>query len=101
MRELKPKYHTIADFRKNNKAGFKQVFCQLNIMMQSQGLFDDSELVAIDSVFIRSQNSKKRNFTKNKIEFLIKYFDDQDDRYIEALDNGDAEVRKKYLKNER
>ena len=93
MGELKPKYHTIADFRKDNKIAFKNVFRQLNLMMKAKGLFDNSELVAIDSAFIRGQNSKKRNFTKKKIAFLIDYFDKQYMRYTAALDQGDAEEK--------
>ena len=95
--ELKPKYHTIADFRKENKIAFKNVFRQLNLMMKAQGLFDKSELVAIDSAFIRGQNSKKRNFTKKKIAFLIDYFDKQYERYTAALDQGDAEEKQETL----
>ena len=89
-----PKYRTIADFRKDNKLAFKEVFRQLNLMMKMKGLFDQSELIAVDSAFIRAQNSKKRNFTKKKVEFLIQYFDNQHELYMQALDTADQQEKK-------
>ena len=89
LRTLKPDFKTIADFRAENRAAFKSVFCQFTLLCKRLDLFG-RELLAVDGTRIKAVNNKDRNFTRNSLEKFIKAADERMADYIERLDEGDA-----------
>ncbi len=73
---LRPKYKTIANFRKNHPKAFREVFRRFVWMLKEWKLID-GETVAIDSFKIRASNSLKNNFNANKLKQHIEYIDNQ------------------------
>jgi len=65
IKGLRPGYKTIADFRKDNKKGLKNVFRSFNQFLLRNDLFD-AKLIAVDGSKFRAQNSKKLSSTLNK-----------------------------------
>ena len=57
-RNLKPCYKTIANFRKDNKEGFRSLFVTFRDFCKSLNLYG-KEIVAIDGSKFRGQNSMK------------------------------------------
>ena len=63
LRRLSPDFKTIADFRRINRAAFRQVFREFVRLCRELELFG-RELVAVDGTRIKAVNSRERNFTK-------------------------------------
>ena len=61
LRNLKPDFKTIADFRSANRAAFKKVFREFVILCRRLDLFG-RELLAVDGTRIKAVNNKDRNF---------------------------------------
>ena len=93
---LRPKYRTIADFRKNHTKAFREVFRRFVCLLKEWGLVD-GETVAIDSFKIRGSNSLKNNFNEKKLRRHLDYIDSQIREYESLLDNNDKEEDKKEL----
>ena len=93
---LRPKYRTIADFRKNHAKAFREVFRRFVCLLKEWGLVD-GETVAIDSFKIRGSNSLKNNFNEKKLRRHLDYIDNQIREYESLLDNNDKEEDKKEL----
>lgn len=89
MKKLKPDFKTIADFRKDNKKALKSVFRAFYRIIDEWGLIG-KDLVAIDGTKFRADNSKKRNFNKEKLQRHLKYIDEKTEQYMRELDEGDA-----------
>ena len=70
--ELKPKFVTISNFRKENKDAFRALFRAFNMICQDAGLISKS-VVAIDGSKFRAVNSKKNNYNAKKINQQLKY----------------------------
>ena len=66
LRRLRPDFKTIADFRRDNRAAFRQVFRDLVKVCRSLDLFG-RELVAVDGTRIKAVNSRDRNFTEGNL----------------------------------
>ena len=64
---LKPKYHTIADFRKNHPTALKAVFKEYVLLLKDWDLIA-GERLAVDGTKIHAQNSRKQNFNKAKLK---------------------------------
>jgi transposase len=90
LKKLKPDFKTIADFRKDNKKALKSVFREFTKLCDEWELFG-KELVAIDGSKFRACNSKRNNFSEKKLERHIKYIEEKIDKYMQELDEGDAE----------
>jgi len=90
---LKPCYKTIANFRKDNKAGFRKVFIAFRDFCKNLDLYG-KEVVAIDGSKFRAQNSMKNNYNIRKINKHLDYIDKQHKEYLETLDNNDADEEK-------
>ncbi len=88
LNSLKPDFKTIADFRKDNKIAIKQVFKQFNLLCNDWNLFG-KELVAIDGSKFKADNSKKKNFNKQKLDRHLKYIDEKISEYINDLEQND------------
>jgi len=91
---LRPKYKTIANFRKNHPRAFREIFRRFVWMLKEWKLID-GETVAIDSFKIRASNSLKHNFNANKLKQHIDYIDNQIKEYETLLDTSDSEDDRK------
>ena len=89
---LHPDFKTIADFRKDNKKAIKQVCREFTFLCKKLDLFG-CELIAIDGSKFSASNSNHRNFTKNKLDKLIRKVDSQIDSYLKDMDHGDEAER--------
>ena len=93
---LRPKYKTIADFRKNHSKAFREVFRRFVCLLKEWNLVE-GEIVAIDSFKIRGSNSIKNNFNETKLKRHIDYIDNQIKEYEALLDANDSEDDKKEI----
>ncbi len=91
---LRPKYKTIANFRKENAKAFREIFRRFVCLLKEWDLVE-GENVAIDSFKIRGSNSLKNNFNEAKLKRHIEYIDKQISEYEELLDANDNEQDKK------
>jgi len=96
---LRPRYKTIADFRKNHSKAFREVFRRFICLLKEWKLID-GETVAIDSFKIRGNNSLKNNFNGKKLSHHLEYIDAQIREYEALLDACDKqedleEIKKK------
>jgi transposase len=88
MGRLQPDFKTIADFRKDNTKAIRSVCRDFTLLCRKLDLFG-KELIAIDGSKFKASNSNRRNFTKNKLNKIIKKIDEKIDLYLDDLDKGD------------
>jgi transposase len=93
---LRPRYKTIADFRKNHSKAFRDVFRRFVYLLKQWDLVE-GETVAIDSFKIRANNSLKNNFNENKLKRHLEYIDARIKEYEDLLDTCDKEEDRKQL----
>lgn len=96
MRKLSPDFKTIADFRKNNTEAIKKVFKEFVILCKNLDLFG-KELVSIDGSKFKAVNSRKRNFTKKKLEKMMEEIDEVIEKYMQELEENDKNEAKTNL----
>ena len=89
LKHLKPAFKTIADFRRDNRSCYKNVFRKFVLLCRQLDLFG-RELLAVDGTKIKAVNSKDRNFTRVSLAKLIKEADERLDTYLKRLDDGDT-----------
>jgi transposase len=94
----RPKYKTIADFRKNHSKAFRQVFRSFIKLLKDWDLVD-GKTIAIDSFKIRAQNSLKNNLNQAKIDRHLAYIDNKISEYEQQLDQCDSEEGQQELQN--
>lgn len=95
---LRPKYKTIANFRKNHPKAFREIFRRFVWLLKEWKLID-GETVAIDSFKIRASNSLKNNFNSGKLKHHIEYIDNQINDYETLLDTCDGEEDRKEVES--
>ena len=93
---LRPKYKTIADFRKKHSKAFREVFRRFVCLLKEWDLIE-GKTVAIDSFKIRGNNSLKNNFNEKKLKRHLEYIDNQIKEYESMLDSLDEEEDKKEI----
>lgn len=86
--ELKPDHKTIANFRKNNAAAFKNLFYEFVRMMNEWGLIG-KKVIAIDGTKIKASNNKKLNFNAKNLEKKLARLNNNIDEYIRDLEKND------------
>ena len=64
---LRPKYHTIADFRKDHPKSLKAVFKEYVLLLKDWELIAGRRL-AVDGTKIHAQNARKLNFNRAKLQ---------------------------------
>lgn len=99
MEMLTPDYRTIADFRKDNLEAIKKTCREFTKLCKNMGLFG-GELVAVDGSKFKADNSRERNYTKQKLEKLIRRADQRIEEYLaelDAADHDEAEIETKPL----
>src|SRR6201992_3091384 len=89
LRHLKPDFKTIADFRRDNRNAFRQVFREFVLLCRQLDLFG-RELLAVDGTRIKAVNNKDRNFTRASLTQFIKAADAKLDDYLQRLDKSDT-----------
>ncbi len=92
IKELKPDFRTISDFRKDNINNMKLVFKEFSLLCDSLNLIG-KEIVGIDGSKFRASNSRRKNYTKGKLEKQIKYYEENIEKYLEVLDKEDSEEK--------
>jgi transposase len=95
---LAPDFKTIAEFRRSNGEGIRNVCRRFVVICRDLKLFTQAA-VAIDSSKFKAVNSRDNNFTPNKIEKRQQQIEQSIQRYLDALDTADrtqpAEVEAK------
>ena len=89
LRNLKPDFKTVADFRAVNRAAFKAVFHEFVVLCKRLDLFG-RELLAVDGTRIKAVNNKDRNFTRSSLTKFIRAADERLEEYLARLDEGDV-----------
>ncbi len=88
LKNLTPDFKTIADFRKDNPDAIKKLFKAFVFLCRKLDLIE-GELVAIDGSKFKAVNSKKRNFSEEKLIKKLKEIDEKIDTYLKDLENND------------
>jgi len=88
---LNPDFHTIALFRKKNRALIKQCFLQTVEVAKSLKMININKLY-LDGIKVKANASKSKSFTKEEIDFLSDFVD----KHLEEMDKIDEEEDKKY-----
>jgi transposase len=103
LHQLKPGYHTIADFRKDNPSALKNSFKMFVSFLKGEDLLG-GEVVAIDGTKIRAQNNKSNNYNEAKLKKHLEYIEAKAESYIHELELCDisedkqaAELNKKQI----
>ena len=95
---LAPDFKTIADFRRDNGPGIRNVCRRFIVLCRDLKLFSEA-LVAIDGSKFKAVNSRDRNFTPGKIDARQRQIEQSIQRYLDALETADrtqpAEVEAK------
>ncbi len=89
LRHLKPDFKTIADFRRDNRTAFRQVFREFVVLCRQLDLFG-REMLAVDGTRIKAVNNKNRNFTRSSLATFVQEADAKLTAYMARLDEGDA-----------
>jgi len=95
---LAPDFKTIADFRRDNGVGIRNVCRRFVALCRELKLFSQA-IVAVDSSKFKAVNSRDRNFPPGKIDARQRQIEESIHRYLQALDTADrtqpAEVEAK------
>jgi transposase len=91
LRSIAPDFKTIADFRKDNRACFKGVLKQFNLLCRKLDLFG-AELVAIDGSKFKACNNPKRFLTPEQLSELLGQVEARIEQYLEQLDHSDLQA---------
>jgi hypothetical protein len=85
---LAPDFKTIADFRRDNGQGIRNVCRRFVILCRELKLFTHA-IVAIDGSKFKAVNSRDRNFTPGKIDGRQKQIEQSIQRYLDAFETAD------------
>jgi transposase len=89
LRQLKPDFKTIADFRRDNHKAFRPIFRQFVLLCRELDLFG-KELIVVDGTRIKAVNNKDRNFTRASLTEFIRLADAKLDDYLKRLEANDT-----------
>ena len=98
LQDIRPNYHSISDFRKDNPKALKKLFKIFVLFLKDADLIA-GETVAIDGTKSRAHNSKKANFNQKKIDQHLEYIDAKSQEYLDALEQNDAKENPIHFKN--
>ena len=85
---LSPDFKTIADFRRDNGKGIRNVCKRFVLLCRELKLFTET-VVAIDGSKFKAVNSFERNYTPGKIERRERDLEESIKHYLTALDTAD------------
>ena len=89
---LKPRYKTIANFRKDNAKALKRVFREFVLLCKELTLIEGA-LVAVDGAYFRANASKNQLVMKKTVVKDLKVIDVKIDEYLKALSFADKEEK--------
>jgi len=92
LRNVRPDFKTIADFRKDNRGAFKPLFKQFNLLCRKLELFG-AELVAIDGSKFKAVNNIGRHYTQEQLRELVQKIEKRVEDYLSQLDQKDSEAQ--------
>ena len=85
---VEPDFRTISDFRKDNIDSLKDIFHEFNRRISGAVEWGFS---SVDGSKFLANNSKDRNFTKNKLDDRIKWLNAHTDEYLRILKEMDEQ----------
>ena len=85
---LAPDFKTIADFRRDNGTGIRNVCRRFVVVCRELKLLSPA-LVAIDGSKFKAVNARDKNFTTGKIDKRQQQIEESIHRYLVALDTAD------------
>ncbi len=89
---LTPDDKTISNFRKENKKAITGVFKQFSMLCNELGLYG-KEIIAVDGSKFRANNSRRKNYTKNKVKKMLEHHEETAKKYIEILKENDEKEK--------
>ena len=95
---IRPNYHSISDFRKDNPKALKQLF-KLFVSFLKNAELIAGETIAIDGTKSRAHNSKKANFNQKKIDKHKEYIEAKTQEYLDQLDQNDVKESPTIINN--
>jgi transposase len=90
LQNLRPNYHTIADFRKLHCAALQNMFRLYVQFLSDAGLLGKTT-IGIDGSKFKAVNSKKNNYNQKKIDKHQQFITDKTTKYLQELDELDKE----------
>lgn len=85
---VEPDFRTISDFRKDNIDSLKEIFYEFNRRISGAVEWG---FISVDGSKFQANNSKDRNFTKNKLDDRIKWLNAHTDEYFRILEDIDEQ----------
>ena len=95
---LRPNYHSIADFRKDNPKALQQLFKLFVSFLKETDLIS-GKTIAIDGTKSRAHNGKKSNYNQKKIDKHKEYIETKIQDYLTALDHNDNQEKSSSISN--
>ena len=95
---LRPNYHSIADFRKDNPEALQQLFKLFVSFLKETDLIS-GKTIAIDGTKSRAHNGKKSNYNQKKIDKHKEYIETKIQDYLTALDHNDNQEKSSSISN--
>lgn len=92
INNIKPKYHAIADFRKNNGQLIKEITIIFRMMLKDWGLIAGSR-AAIDGTKIKGNTRSHGLYSPSKLEEEISNLDIEIEKYLKLLNENDNESK--------
>ena len=89
MERLQPDFKPIADFRRDNRSAFRQVFRDFVSLCRELALYG-RELLAVDGTRIKAVNNRRSNFTRAMLDSKLKKTDERLEYYPKEMDEADA-----------
>jgi transposase len=91
LRGLRPDFKTIANFRRDNRAAFKPLLKQFNLLCRRLDLFG-AELVAVDGSKFKAVNNSRGYYTQEQLQELLQKVEARIEEYLSELDCQDTEA---------
>jgi transposase len=91
MRELRPDFKTIADFRKDNASAFKNALREFTRLCRQLDLFG-GQLLAIDGSKFKASNAPHLNWSQGLLDKQLAAVDARVEEYVKALAEADAQT---------
>jgi transposase len=98
LEDIRPNYHSISDFRKDNPKGLKNSFKLFVSFLKDADLIGGKN-IAIDGTKSRAHNSKKANFNQKKIDKHKQYIEEKTNEYLSQLEENDVKENSASIKN--
>jgi len=90
LQNLRPNYHTIADFRKLHAVALQNMF-RLYVQFLSEAGLLGKTTIAVDGSKFKAVNSKKNNYNQQKIDKHQQFIKEKAEKYLQELDALDKE----------